>query len=173
MSDTRPTDPFSGINDPMMIEVGVGEYAIARHPHYLMTPALGSCVAVALYDPVHKRGALAHVMLPAPPEHFDSTTGDRFASIVVPGMVRELSKSGSSRARLVAKIAGGAAMFRPDTGLARIGDRNVAEVKRQLALVKIPILAEDIGERHARTVELRLDSGVFVVRSYAFGVTKL
>jgi chemotaxis protein CheD len=166
-------DPFADLHDPWVVEVGVGEVAITAHPHYLMTPALGSCVAVAIYDPVLKRGALAHVMLPTPPGRMEPGSEDRFASIVVPKMARCLAEGGSHRNRMVAKIAGGAAMFKPEAGLAGIGERNIHEVRRQLALLKIPILAEDTGERHARTVELRLDSGVFVVRSYAFGVTKL
>ena len=60
-----------------------------------------------------------------------------------------------------------------DAMLAQVGERNVEETKRQLALLSIPIVAEDTGERHARTVELRLDSGVYVVRSYQYGVKRL
>lgn len=64
-------------------------------------------------------------------------------------------------------------MFRGDTILATVGERNIAEVKRQLGLLNIPVFAEDIGERHARTVEIHLDSGLFVVRSYLYGIKNL
>lgn len=156
-----------------LVEVGVGELAVAGHPKRLMTPALGSCVGVAIFDPFGKRGALAHVMLPTPGDRSPGADTARFASYAVPEMVRLLVDHGSLRRRMVAKIAGGAAMFRGDTAIASIGDRNVAEVKRQLGLMSIPLVAEDTGEGHARTIELELDSGVLVVRSYQFGVQRL
>lgn len=161
------------LSDPDAVVVGVGEIAIARHPKFLVTQALGSCVGVALYDPVLKQGGLAHIMLPneldsAPDEH-----KHRFASSAVPALVDMLLTRGSARRRLQAKIAGGAKMFKADVVLSQVGARNVEEVKRQLTLLRIPIVAEDTGEHHARTVELRLDSGAYIVRSYQYGVKRL
>jgi len=160
-------------NDPNLIEVGVGALAVAQHPAFLLTPALGSCVGVALYDLSLKQGGLAHVMLPMPLDTTPAGTELRFASCAVPELVRLLAERGSPRRRLQAKIAGGAAMFRSDTVLAGVGERNIAEVKNQLRLLNIPLVAEDTGERHARTVELHLDTGVFVVRSYLYGIKNL
>ena len=173
MVATFDTALFPGLNDPDMVEVAVGEFAIAEHPAFLMTPALGSCVGAALWDPVLKQGGLAHVMLPTSLESMSPGTEHRFASFAIPEMVRLLQDAGSPRRRLVAKIAGGANMFRANSSIAQIGSRNVAEVKRQLELLNIPILAEDTGERHARTVEFMLDTGVMVVRSYLYGVKRL
>lgn len=156
-----------------LIEVGVGEFAVGVSPACLMTPALGSCVGVILYDPVGKRGGLAHVMLPKPLETSGGHDLDRFAEVAIPKMVEQLRALGTLQSRIVAKIAGGSAMFRADSILASVGERNVAEVKRQLALLRIPVLAEDTGGSHARTVELHLDTGVVVVRSYAMGAREL
>ena len=50
---------------------------------------------------------------------------------------------------------------------------NVTEVKRELGLLNIPLHAEDTGNSHARTVELHLETGVFVVRSYRYGEKRL
>ena len=161
------------LTDPNAVMVGVGQLAVAKHPDYLVTQALGSCVGLSLYDPILKQGGLAHIMLPTPFDTVVNGHEHRFASTAVPMMVKMLSESGSMRRRLEAKIAGGAAMFRADTLLAQVGERNVEEAKRQLALLNIPIVAEDTGERHARTVELRLDSGAYVVRSYQYGVKRL
>lgn len=158
--------------DPNMVEVGVGELATAKLPQYLQTPALGSCVGVAIYDLTTKRGGLAHVMLPHPVSQ-QGGSGWRFASAAVPEMVKRLLAEGAHKNALQAKIAGGAAMFRGDTALAHIGDRNVAEVKRQLALLGVHLVAQDTGESHARTVELHLDTGTLIVRSFHFGVKKL
>lgn len=166
-SDVFPTDPHQ-------VEVGVGELAIAEHPNFLLTPALGSCVGVAIYDLGAKRGGLAHIMLPQPlgdPSALGAA--HRFASVAVPELVHLLLKAGAHKHGLQAKIAGGAAMFRGDSALSSIGDRNVAEVKHQLKQMSVPLLAEDTGESHARTVELHLDTGTLLVRSYQFGVKKL
>jgi chemotaxis protein CheD len=164
---------FPGLNHPNKVEVGVGELAVAQHPKYLMTPALGSCVGLCLWDPALKQGGLAHVMLPTTLESMLPGTERRFASHAVSEMVTLLHQAGSPRRRLVAKMAGGAMMFRTEGTMAHIGERNAAEIKRQLALLNIPLLAEDTGERHARTVELMLDTGEMLVRSYLYGVTRL
>lgn len=160
-------------SDPLLIEVAVGELAVAEYPKRLFTPALGSCVGLALWDPGLRRGGLAHVMLPQPSSQAEPVHRARFASHAVPELVRMMVQSGSNRRRLVAKIAGGAAMFKGEIAIASIGRRNIAEVKRQLDLMSVPLVAEDTGEGHARTVELLLDSGVMLVRSYQFGVRRL
>lgn len=160
-------------SDPDLVEVGVGRIALAEHPKRLLTPALGSCVGVALYDPVAHRGALAHIMLPKPVEAGFEGLPERFAEYAVPKMVAEMETAGSRRSHIVAKMAGGSAMFRADSVLASIGERNAAEARRQLGLFRIPVLAEDIGGSHARTVELYLDTGAFIVRSYLHGVREL
>ncbi|MRR13534.1 hypothetical protein EG835_14025, partial [bacterium] len=126
---------FPGLSDPNMLEVHVGEFAIAQHPRFLMTPALGSCVGVTLWDSSARRGGLAHIMLPCALESMAPGPEHRFASFAVPEMVRLLQDAGSPRRKLVAKIAGGATMFRADSSIAQIGARNIAEVKRQLELL--------------------------------------
>lgn len=155
-----------------IIRVGVGEFAVAEHPSILMTPALGSCVGVAVWNAVTQKGGLAHIMLPTPSEGSVDGKRERFATIGIPRMIEELSDGATTR-RLVAKLMGGAAMFKSDSGLASVGERNLEEVRRQLGLLRIPVLAEDTGGSHARTVELHLDTGVVVVRSYMYGIKEL
>lgn len=159
--------------DPDLIEVGIGELVVAETPKRLLTPALGSCVGIALYDPYSHRGALGHVMLPSPSTPPDASDHGRFADFAVKELIHMMVERGSLRRRLLAKIAGGAAMFRGEPATSGIGDRNVAEVKRQLALMSVPLVAEDTGESHARTIELVLETGELLVRSYQFGVRRL
>jgi chemotaxis protein CheD len=155
------------------IDVGIGGLAIRQSPDILVTSALGSCVAVALWDPFSLCGGLLHVMLPRPEDtsHVESLL--RFASSGVPLLVDGLAGKGAPRRRLVAKIAGGASMFATAMASTDIGERNVAEVRRQLDGLRIPVEAADTGGEHARSVEFRLDSGTVVVRSYAYGVREL
>jgi chemotaxis protein CheD len=159
--------------NPDLIEVMIGELVVAEAPKRLVTPALGSCVGIALYDPFARRGGLAHIMLPTPHGETPDTRLGRFADHAVPRLVEMMRERGSLLARIEARIAGGAAMFKGDSAISTIGERNVAEVKRQLALMSVPLVAEDTGEAHARTLEIRLDSGETFVRSYLFGVRTL
>lgn len=155
---------------PDVVEVGIGDIGFGHAPMILVTPALGSCVGVAIYDHFAKRGAMAHVMLPSKLSEGRNVAPGRFADYAIPEMVRMLREQGSLLSRLEAKIAGGAAMFHGDSAISGIGKRNVMEVKRQLALMSVPLVAEDTGEAHARTVELALETGEVTVRSYLFGV---
>jgi chemotaxis protein CheD len=165
---------FLGVRDRDLIDVGIGEIAMGQAPQRLHTPALGSCVGVALYDAVAMRGCLAHVMLPLrPPDADEGLPAGRFADTAIPHMLDLMAEAGSLKRRVEAKIAGGAAMFKGDSVVASIGDRNVAEVKRQLALASIALVAEDTGEAHARTIELVLGTGELIVRSYQFGIVRL
>ena len=47
-----------------MIKVGMADLKACKCPDALTTLGLGSCVGVALYDPVTKIGGLLHCMLP-------------------------------------------------------------------------------------------------------------
>jgi chemotaxis protein CheD len=158
--------------DENIVVVGTGEIAIADHPKVLVTPALGSCVGITLWDAFAKRGGMGHVMLPSPMDTRADGLMDRFASIAVPRIAESVAKGATMR-RLVAKIAGGSVMFGGDGGGRSVGERNVLEVKRQLALLRIPLVAEDTGGAHARTMELHLDTGLVVVRSYRYGIKDL
>jgi len=158
--------------DENTILIVTGELAVGEHPQVLVTPALGSCVGITLWDAFARRGGMAHVMLPTPNDTRVDGIVDRFASIAIPKLA-ELVAKGTNTRRLVAKIAGGATMFGNENDVASIGTRNIVEVKRQLALLRIPLVAEDTGGAHARTIELHLDTGLVVVRSYRYGIKDL
>ncbi len=158
--------------DDDTVLVTTGELAVAVHPQRLVTPALGSCIGLTLWDAFARRGGMAHIMLPSPSETRAGGLADRFASVAVPRLA-ELVTGGSSGRRLVAKIAGGSTMFGVDANMAGIGARNAQAVRRELSLLRIPLVAEDVGGTHARTMELYLDTGLVVIRSYRYGIKEL
>lgn len=158
--------------DDGTVLVATGEIAVAVHPQRLVTPALGSCIGLTLWDAFTRRGGMAHIMLPSPAETRLGGLANRFASVAVPRLAEAVS-GGSTRLRLVAKIAGGSTMFGGDSGMASIGMRNAEAVKHELNLLRIPLVAEDLGGTHARTMELYLDTGLVVVRSYRYGIREL
>lgn len=157
----------------VVVEVGVGQLEFGQYPSVLMTPALGSCVGLTLWDSTRQRGGMAHIMLPSSGDSAMKGEATRFATVAVPMLVDKLVRLGSPVKRLQAKLAGGSAMFRGDSNMASIGQRNVAEVKVQLERYGIKPVAEDTGGSHARTIELHLDTGLLVVRSYLYGLREL
>lgn len=134
------------------IVVGVGEFGIAVHRGTLVTAGLGSCVAVALYAPDDRVAALAHILLPSSSMGRASERPAKFADIAVPLLVREMRRHGATAA-IVAKIAGGARMFGTllSSGV-NMGERNIEAVRHALAAAGIPVLAEDVGGEHGRSV---------------------
>ena len=97
--------------DENTILVATGELAVAEHPHVLVTPALGSCVGITLWDAFARRGGMAHIMLPSPGDTRVDGLVSRFASIAIPTLADEVTQ-GSVLRRLVAKIAGGSVISR-------------------------------------------------------------
>jgi chemotaxis protein CheD len=160
-------------DDQNRVIVGVGEIECAVQPYVLITQALGSCVGVALWDPRVRIGGLAHVMLPT--ESGSSQVGrrHRFADIAIPDLVERMVDLGAGRRRMVAKLAGGASMFRGESATDTIGDRNVAAVRDQLERAGVPVTAADTGGSHARTIELSPGTGILLVRSYTFGMHEI
>jgi chemotaxis protein CheD len=167
------SDPSPGVPGALQVIVAVGELAAVAHPSVLITQALGSCVGLTLWDPLIRVGGMAHIMLPSASDSALEGHPTRFATRAVPMLVQRMVELGSPRRRLVAKLAGGAAMFGGDSGIATIGDRNTAEVREQLKKLGIPVRAEDTGGSHARTIELRLDTGILLVRSYVYGLREI
>jgi len=158
---------------PNHVIVGVGEIACANEPEVLVTQALGSCIGLTLWDPRIHLGGMAHVMLPAAPGSDFSGRRHRFADLAVPDLVEMMVAAGAGRHRMVAKIAGGSAMFKGDSGMDTIGARNAAAVIEQLGKCGLSVKAADTGGSHARTIELQLDTGVLLVRSYSFGMREI
>src|SRR6185295_13180935 len=47
------------------VVIGIGEFAVSNRPgDVIVTHALGSCIAVCLYDPVTSVGGMLHFLLP-------------------------------------------------------------------------------------------------------------
>ena len=46
------------------VVIGIGEHAVAGAESIIVTHALGSCVAVCLWDPEARVGAMLHFLLP-------------------------------------------------------------------------------------------------------------
>ncbi len=163
-----------------MLNVGVAELKVSDNSDILASFGLGSCVAVAVYDPKKKIGGLAHVMLPESRGKDNPKVPGKFADTAIPDLVDRLERIGARPKCLRCKIVGGAQMFEipgsrnRDAGLAcgpaaHIGARNVDAVKIALEKLKIPIVGEETGGNHGRTVKFDSCTGDVEVSSIHFG----
>ncbi len=150
-----------------MIKVGMADLNICKSPDAITTLGLGSCIGIALYDPVTKIGGLAHIMLPDSTKIRNNSNIAKFADTGIVELVNRMVRAGASRTRLVAKIAGGAKMFEV-TGtdsIGSIGDKNALASKKKLKELGIRLIAEDTGLNYGRTVELHCDTGEYYIKS--------
>lgn len=155
-----------------MIKVGMADLKLCKAPDAITTLGLGSCVGIAIRDPITKIGGLAHIMLPDSTQFANNSNIPKFADTGVKELVRIVVAAGASRTRLVAKIAGGAQMFafQSKNDLTAIGQRNVDAVKKVLKELNIPILASDTGLNFGRTVEFFPETGDYVIKAVGKGV---
>lgn len=150
-----------------VIKVGMADLKVCKSPDSITTLGLGSCVGIALRDPVTKIGGLAHIMLPDSTQIRNNSNIPKFADTGIEELVKQMTAQGANSTRLVAKIAGGAQMFAFSgrNELVRVGDRNVEATRKKLAELKIPILAEDTGLNYGRTVVFFPENGDFLIKA--------
>lgn len=151
-----------------IIKVGMADLKTCVSPNGVTTLGLGSCVGIALRDPVTKIGGLAHVMLPDSTQIRNSQQNiAKFADTGIEELVRQMERLGAKRSRIVAKIAGGATMFtfQGKSDMVQVGDRNVEASKLKLRQLNIPILAQDTGANYGRTVTFYPETGDFHIRA--------
>jgi chemotaxis protein CheD len=130
--------------------IGIAMMKVAESPDQLYCLGLGSCVGVAVYDPVAKIAGMIHVLLPSMKE-FESAgqLRTKFADTGLNDMVAELLKKGAAKYRLKAKMAGGASMFdimdNSAGEMMAIGKRNVQSCRDVLKSLGIELVAHDTG----------------------------
>jgi len=146
--------------------VGMGDLAVTRSSEdTLIACALGSCLGVAVYDPLSRSGGLLHAQLPL-------SASDRQKAQARPGMfvdsgllmlLRSLLELGASRSTLIVCAAGGAHGL-GDQRLFDIGRRNQAVLRKVLWKNAILIHAEDMGGTMSRTLSLEMATGRISLR---------
>ena len=150
-----------------MIKVGMADLKIAKAPDALTTLGLGSCIGIAIFDPISKIGGLVHIMLPDSTSIKNNSNLAKFADTGIDELIRLLLLKGASKQRLVAKIAGGAQMFafQNKSDLVRVGERNAEACVEILKRLNIPLLAQDTGLNYGRTVVFYPETGDYKIKA--------
>ena len=150
-----------------IISIGIGEWAVSSNKDdILKTYALGSCVAVLIYDSSKPLAGMIHIALPD--SSIDREKGQilpgYFADTGLPLMIEEMKKLGAVRAHLWLKMAGGASVMDP-SNLFDIGKRNILAAKRIMWKSSLGPIAEDTGGVISRTVSLKVSNGETTIHS--------
>jgi chemotaxis protein CheD len=150
-----------------MLVIGVGACTVSADPTAtLITYALGSCIAVLIYDPVTRVGGLLHYMLPE--SSLDEAKAKKnpymFADTGVPLLFQNAYKLGAVRNRLQVNVLGGAQIISASDSF-NIGKRNHMILRKIFWKAGILVQHEEVGGTQSRTVRLELDTGRVVMRS--------
>jgi chemotaxis protein CheD len=163
------TSPLSMPARPSRLIVGIGEYAVAAGgADAIVTYALGSCIAVSVWDPIAGVAALLHFLLPESrinPARA-SLQPAAFADTGIPLLFQEAYRHGLQKKRAVVHLIGGAEIGGGDaSGVMNVGRRNVIAARQVLWHNGVLIKAESVGGSQPRTVALSLKDGRVVITS--------
>jgi chemotaxis protein CheD len=122
-----------------------------------------------LFDRAARLGGLAHIVLPRANGTVDHL--GKYADTAIPALIAEFDRQlgGKVRARLIAKLVGGASMFQTDhnfresSGL-NIGLRNQEAIEQILVELAIPVMARDMGGTTGRRLTLDTASGIVTIK---------
>jgi len=151
-----------------IINIGMSQMEVTSKPGTVLSaPSLGSCIGLALYDPVSKVAGMVHIVLP------DSTKltkvnepPGKYADTAVPEIIKKMIAMGSNKNTLIIKIAGGAQMFTLQQGsnVLNIGFRNALAVKAALTKEGLIVKTTETGGNKGRTFKIDVQTGVFTVK---------
>ena len=150
-----------------IVTVGIADFAVSSSPNQVLaTYALGSCIGLTLYDPGTGIGGLIHCMLPLGRKEPEKSRKfpARFVDTGVMLLLKKLFNRGCRKRNLIARVAGGAAVFKGEN-LFCIGERNFTIARKILWKNDILIDGSDTLGHATRTMFLYIATGQTSVRS--------
>ena len=136
----------------------------------VVTYALGSCIAVTIYDPVAKVGGMLHYMLPE--SSIDKQKAEMrpfmFGDTGIPLLFKEAYNYGAIKERIVVKLAGGASI-QDASGAFNIGKRNYLMARKMFWKNNVMIRGESVGGMISRTLYLEMATGRVCFKSSGMG----
>lgn len=162
MNDSSVLTDIPSVLSRKRIVIGIGEFAISAEPEaVIVTHALGSCVAVCLWDPTARVGGMIHVLLPD--SKINPTRAEvqpaAFADTGIPLLFRTAYQYGVEKRRCRVQLIGGASIAGAPQVEQSVGKRNVLAVRQLLWRNGVLIEREVVGGTSARNVTLDLSDG--------------
>lgn len=170
----KNAQPFVPIDQglPVRRVIGIGELAVSGTAGLTITThAVGSCIAVCIFDPVASVAGMLHFLLPESainPERADRHPAV-FADTGIPLLFQTAYDHGLVKQRAIVKLVGGAEMPQTNGAWFNTGRRNLLAARHLLWRNGVFVAAQDVGGTDARTVHMSVEDGrlqVFSGRSY-------
>lgn len=141
-----------------------GEVIISHNP-ILVSTILGSCVAVTLFSPSTKIGAICHAMYPCNPVTSDHTNV-HYVDTAIAFIYKKMNEY-AGKSDLIVKLFGGAKVLAAsEYGETRksIGEQNILQAKTTLAQFGMAIATADIGGSRGRKLLFSMKTGDVYLR---------
>ena len=163
--------------DPRRLRVGIGEFAVSDRPEDLIiTAALGSCVAVCVWEPVAGVAGMLHFLLPDARSNpvRARTEPAAFADSGIPLLFHATYKLGAQKNRCKVWLVGGADVAGHESeGILNIGRRNVLAARGVLWQNGVMIQGEAVGGTAPWTVAVAVGNGHITVKANGQVVSEL
>ena len=145
----------------MNLIVGVSDMKVSKNPDaVLVTYSLGSCIAIAVFDPAAKVGGLLHYMLPE--SSLDSAKAAAnpfmFADTGIPRLFKSVYELGGIKGRMRVIMVGGSQVL-DQKGFFNIGKRNEMAARKLFHRNNVVIDFADTGGNGNRTIRLAVKDG--------------
>jgi len=144
----------------MLIRVEIGGLTVSADPEdTLISYALGSCLGMAIYDPVARIGGMIHSKVPVSRQSRPEIDGGpaMCADQGVTLLLQTLFDAGARKSRLIVAVAGCGNPVKAITH--DIGNRNYTIARKVLWKNGLFIHAEDVGGEKPRTITLAVATG--------------
>lgn len=130
------------------------EMTVAGGDGIIVTKALGSSLAVCMYDAEAKIGGMVHTLLPDSQAAGHGSSRLKYVDTAVLALYDAMKESGADEKRIRVKLVGGARIFcfNVQDGQADTGRENVISARKKLQELDLAIVAEDTGENYGRSV---------------------
>ena len=139
----------------------------------LVTYSLGSCIAVAIYDPIVRVGGMLHFMLPdseLDPEKAKNNPF-MFADTGIPNLFKATYRLGAKKNRMQVVVAGGAQVC-SSSDFFNIGKRNGIAVRKIFWKNNVMVNYQSVGGTENRTLKLDIDDGRAWLRESGNGASR-
>ncbi|RMG43644.1 MAG: chemotaxis protein CheD [Candidatus Dadabacteria bacterium] len=147
--------------------VNIAEMVVSSDPTDLLIASnLGSCIGVAIYDPVNRIGGLVHCLLPLSKADPDKAREKpcMYVDTGVVALLEAMLAKGANKKELLICVAGGAAINEA-SGVFQIGKKNVTVLRKILWKNNLLIKAHDLEKDFARTISLNVGTGEVLLRA--------
>lgn len=162
-------DDLKHFMEESVIDVDTGDIRVSSEPVIIRAVALGSCVAVIIYDRSKKIGGIAHIMLPGRSPKSDNESKTKYAEDALDVLFNNVKKLNVNISELEISIVGGANVLQEGD----IPDKVVKSVLDYLKKLNIKWNSKRVGGTERRSVLLHTTSGEVFFTEGDSGVREL